>query len=84
MSVITFLLKRIQRQLNGKKPKKAYGENNIQKAWDVLENQQSNRNNNKKKSIGKKKKKRLILNPIKFALIIERKIKPVLTHLSNT
>lgn len=48
LSVITFLLKRIQIQLNGKKQKKHVGENNIQKASDMLENQQSNRNKNTK------------------------------------
>jgi len=52
LSVITFLLKRIQRQLNGKKSKK-HGENNIQKAWDMLENQNQT-GTVTQKSIGKK------------------------------
>lgn len=43
-----FFIKKNSEAAEWEEAKKTYGENNIQKAWDVLENQQSNRNNNKK------------------------------------
>lgn len=70
LSVIDyFFSKKDSEAVKWEEAKKTHRENNIQKAWDVLENQQSNRNNNRK--INRKKKH--VLNPIKFALIIETK-----------